>query len=179
MRQALAGIILAAGLTASCGGGGEGTVRQPQFEALYRAGKALTAATATGVTQFQFGPLRQALATEVAIAKDRAQSGAERGMVETYDQALDIYSDAATVWSAGHGPVFVSSHPEVKRIVDTYAFDGQGVGDDFHFNAETAVGVIFRQASAKVAQAESIYLGTPLAGSPVPGSDLPLIHNPR
>ena len=69
-----------------------------KYESVHRAFTALRAATETGLSYVQYGPLIQAAATEVAMVKAEVRTDKERIAVDRFDRALDAYRDAATWW---------------------------------------------------------------------------------
>jgi hypothetical protein len=75
----------------------KGTTRT--FEQVYRAGKVIEGATATGVTYVKYGELLQGLSTELSIAKDQPLNEADKKLVALYDGALVHYRVAGTLWT--------------------------------------------------------------------------------
>ena len=71
-----------------------------KFDALYRSMKSIEASTTIGVTYLKFGELLQTAATEVSIARDRAKSDVEKGIVEKFFNVLSEYQDSGIVWRA-------------------------------------------------------------------------------
>ncbi len=71
---------------------------QARYEPAFRAFVALNAATETGVTYVQFGPLIQAAATEVALISASSNGELDAAIVAELSKAVDAYADSATWW---------------------------------------------------------------------------------
>ncbi len=63
----------------------------------------------------RFGELLEKLATELSLAKDKAESLKEQRVLQGYAEVLQIYKDAAAVWDVK------ISIPEIKDIADQQA----------------------------------------------------------
>lgn len=74
------------------------TVTKATFEPLYRAGKSVQGATASGVTYTKFGELLQALSTEIGIVKDHPLNAADRRLLALYEEAFGHYQVSSTLW---------------------------------------------------------------------------------
>jgi hypothetical protein len=72
--------------------------RQRRFEPVFRAMTAIQAATETGVTWMQFGPLLLGAATEIAVVAQAAASDQERASLAELETAMSAYKDSATWW---------------------------------------------------------------------------------
>lgn len=70
------------------------------LEAMRREGQAVMSATNVGISLVQLQQALQRLATEIDLAKGKAESDGDRAEVEAYVSALDAYRDSATFWSA-------------------------------------------------------------------------------
>ena len=144
-------------------------IDQAKFEAVYRAGKSMEGATSTGVTWLKYSELMQAFATEVSIAKDKAQSTIEQELVSLYGEALIAYQDAQIVWrkKIGHDGNLGISESEMKRIVEAYPIQGAGSGSSFSFSPDQAIQTIWVRAGAKLRDANEKYTGKESNALPV------------
>ena len=73
-------------------------IDQQKVESLYRSAKAIQASLSVGLTNSRFQELRQAFATEIAIAKDKAKDDRERELVAAYAEALSTLQDSDVLW---------------------------------------------------------------------------------
>jgi hypothetical protein len=149
-------LILGAGM--ACG---RDHVDQAKFDRVYRAGKAMSSATGVGTDVLRFSELLQNFASEVSIARDKAQSTSEWELIRLYEDALKAYYDSRTIWQLklnGTDRIVNSSvSEEVKRIEEQYPIRGQGSGSGFSFKVDDAIQTIWARASAKLQVAEDIY----------------------
>lgn len=88
------------------------TIRTEIFEPVYRVAMELKSGQELGMNRAKFGELIQRLSTEVAIAKDKAESAEEQKIADGYSQVLDIYKDAAALWDVE------LRIPDYKEIAD-------------------------------------------------------------
>jgi hypothetical protein len=115
MRESLLSTILVFSLAV-----GANASEQLKFEPLYRAGKAIEGATASGVGFVKFSELTQAFTTELLVANDRAATDKERQIVALYATAAQAYVDSLTIWRAniqtsGAAEVLPNVQPLFKR----------------------------------------------------------------
>jgi hypothetical protein len=85
-------------------------IDQQKFEALYRSAKTMQASLSVGLTYVKFGELKQALATEISIAADKASSEREKALVAAYADILTTLQDSAALWEKqikDHNPELV------------------------------------------------------------------------
>lgn len=68
------------------------------YDGLWRPFLAISAATETGVSYLQFGPLVQAAATELAVLRSRPMTDAETEAGDLLASALEAYRDSDTWW---------------------------------------------------------------------------------
>src|SRR6185503_16346089 len=68
------------------------------FSALYRAGKTVQGATASGVTYVKFGELLQGFSTEMQIAKDHPLNDTDTSLLALYEKAFGQYQFSALLW---------------------------------------------------------------------------------
>ena len=76
------------------------TVADPRpevIEPVYRAATELRATQDIGMNRQRFGDLLQKFATEITIARDRAESPREQQVIQGYSDVLQIYKDSAAV----------------------------------------------------------------------------------
>jgi hypothetical protein len=69
------------------------------FAATYGAAKAISRATATGVTYDKFGELLQNLTTEIGIVKDHPLNDREKQLLALFEQVQADYQASATLWN--------------------------------------------------------------------------------
>jgi hypothetical protein len=89
--------------------------RPEVFEPVYRVATELRSAQEVGMNRRRFGELLEKLATELSLAKDKAESLKEQRVLQGYAEVLQIYKDAAAVWDVK------ISIPEIKDIADQQA----------------------------------------------------------
>ncbi len=89
----------------------------------------------------QFGELLERLATELSLARDKAESPKERQVIEGYAEVLQIYKDAASIWDVK------ISVPELKMIADervkieVSAGSTDSIMQNFHFQTALIEGI--------------------------------------
>jgi hypothetical protein len=86
--------------------------RPEVFEPVYRVATELRSAQEVGMNRRRFGELLEKLATELSLARDKAESPTEQRVIQGYAEVLQIYKDAASIWDAK------ISVPELKQIAD-------------------------------------------------------------
>lgn len=99
-------------------------LRPEVIEPVYRAATELRAAQDIGMNRQRFGDLLQKFATEITVARDRAESPREQQVIQGYSDALQIYKDSASVWDVKF------SIPELKNLADQTAKMRASVSDN-------------------------------------------------
>lgn len=92
----------------------EGKVRQEIFEPVYRVAVELKAGQDVGINREKFGGLLQKFASEISIAKDKAENSSEQRVCAGYSRLLETYKDAAKVWDVK------IEVPRIKHEADKY-----------------------------------------------------------
>jgi len=83
----------------SSSGDPDAPARHPeQLEGVYKAGRAIAAATDVGVTAIRYSELVAAMASEYSIAGDSIHDRVDRDVLASFGHALDSYRAAADVW---------------------------------------------------------------------------------
>ena len=124
-----------------------------QFERVYRAAKAIQNGTEVGVNVGRFSEMLGALTVEVSIAKQRADSDAEKALVASYTEAVEAYRDSATVWrwKLDAGVILAAYRfAELPGLAKKY---GQKPDPTGNYNAEELIQRIWSGASAKIESA--------------------------
>lgn len=155
-------------------------IDQAKYERLYRAGKAMTAATEVGVNRSDFHRLLLDLNTEVQIATDKALANASnvptKKMVLLYADAQTAYRQSESLWESvptdeykgfykNTLPIHNLAYAESLRAVYGVEFSVEKsyVGNDafvfYGFPLELPQ-LIWSKAAAQIAEAEAIYLGS-------------------
>jgi hypothetical protein len=96
--------------------------RTEVIEPIYRVATELRSAQEIGMNRRRFGELLEKLATELSLARDKADSPKEQRMIQGYAEVLQIYKDAAAVWDVK------ISVPEIKDISEQQAKDAAAAG---------------------------------------------------
>jgi hypothetical protein len=145
--------LLAAALACCVGCGG---VNQTKLEPVYRAAKAIEAGTRGGTTYANFLILTQQFGTEVAIAHDKASTGAERVVVDRYETAVPIYRDSAALWALKleHG-TFLSDYGPATTVADKLNLPREGGTID----AEAGLQATWARAAVWVTAGNAAYTG--------------------
>jgi hypothetical protein len=72
--------------------------RPELFEPVYRVATELRAAQEVGMNRPRFGELLEKFATELTLARDKAEFPKEQRVIQGYAEVLQIYKDAASIW---------------------------------------------------------------------------------
>ena len=123
------------------------------FERVYRAAKAIQNGTEVGVNIGRFSEMLGALTVEVSIAKQRADSDAEKALVASYTEAVEAYRDSVTVWrwKLDAGVVLAAYRfAELPGLAQKYGQKPQTIGN---YNAEELIHRIWSAASPKIESA--------------------------
>ena len=96
--------------------------RPEVFEPVYRVATELRSAQEVGMNRRRFGELLEKLATELSLARDKAETPKEQRVIEGYAEVLQIYKDAASIWDVK------ISVPEIKDIAEQQAKDEAAAG---------------------------------------------------
>jgi hypothetical protein len=86
--------------------------RPEVYEPVYRVATELRSAQEVGMNRRRFGELLEKLATELSLARDKAETPKEQRVLQGYAEVLQIYKDAAAVWDVK------ISVPEIKNLAD-------------------------------------------------------------
>ncbi len=124
---------------------------QTNYEPMYRAAKALKAATAVGLSSQQLGERLQEFATEVSIAADRAETPEEKALVAAHLAALDAYKDSHAVWNST-----IQSYSQVNDDLEPLVAKYKLPVTNGKF-ADGAIQVIWKAASGHVDKATALY----------------------
>jgi hypothetical protein len=92
------------------------------FEPVYRVATELRSAQEVGMNRRRFGELLEKLATELSLARDKAEAPKEQRLIQGYAEVLHIYKDAAAIWDVK------ISVPEIKDIAEQQAKDEAAAG---------------------------------------------------
>ncbi len=92
--------------------------RPEVFEPVYRVATELRSAQEVGMNRRRFGDLLEKLATEISLARDKAESPKEQRVIQGYAEVLQIYKDAAAIWDVK------ISVPELKDLADQQPTNG-------------------------------------------------------
>ncbi len=147
-------------------------IDQAKFEPLYRAAKAVQGSTSVGVNYLKFSELLQTFATELSIAKDKAQTANEKKLVEMYAGVLTDYSDSLSIWTAKN--VAVSAKQifgdliPANAILDAAARQGLPVTDEEKTSLYTgpfkwksipanSIEIVWKSAGVKQSRANEFY----------------------
>jgi len=153
-------------------------IDQAKYERLYRAGKAMTAATAIGVNSVEFNRLLREFKAEFDMAVDQAVKNPWtpllKAMMVAYQDAIAHYVQSASFWEQRHSmrdeknfkgklPVFDLADAEAIRKRYGVEFTAEemdyNLGAFYGFPLDLAQ-LIWSKAAAQIAEAEAIYLGT-------------------
>ena len=96
--------------------------RPETFEPVYRVATELRSAQEIGMNRRRFGELLEKLATELSLARDKAETPKEQRVLQGYAEVLQIYKDAAAIWDVK------ISVPEIKDIAEQQAKDEAAAG---------------------------------------------------
>ena len=111
--------------------------RPEVFEPVYRVATELRSAQEVGMNRRRFGELLEKLATELSLARDKAESPKEQPVIQAYAEILQIYKDAAAIWDVK------ISVPEIRDLADQQAKNGLATGStdllDQNMNFQNAV----------------------------------------
>ena len=86
--------------------------RPEVFEPVYRVATELRSAQEVGMNRRRFGELLEKLATELSLARDKAETPKEERVIGGYAEVLQIYKDAAAIWDVK------ISIPELKDLAE-------------------------------------------------------------
>jgi hypothetical protein len=115
--------------------------RQEVFEPVYRVATELRSAQEVGMNRRRFGELLEKLATELSLARDKAESSKEQRVIQGYAEVLQIYKDAAAVWDVK------ISVPELKDIAEQHsknlvaAGSIDGIQQNYNFGTAVSDGI--------------------------------------
>jgi hypothetical protein len=84
-----------------------------KFEALHRSAVTLSSATEVGLNLTQFLGMLQALQAEASIVAEKTTSPAERRVLDSYNDLINIYKDSYIVWQ-----VDIEAHGYSTGIAD-------------------------------------------------------------
>lgn len=147
--------LLSASLSGCSGGpSSKPTAADPRpevIEPVYRAATELRAAQDIGMNRQRFGDLLQKFATEITVARDKAESPREQQVIQIYSDVLRIYKDSAAVWDVK------LSIPDLKNLADQTARMRASVSDSND--------AILQSSAFKMAVIEGIPLNTYPEGS--------------
>jgi len=155
-------------------------IDQAKYERLYRAGKAMTAATDVGVNRADFHRLLLELNTEVQIGMDKALANASnvltKKMVLLYADAQTAYKQSESLWE------LIPTDEDKKTYKDKLPIDDLALAESLRavYGVEFTVEkryvwndafvfygfplnlpqLIWTKSAAYIAEAEAIYLGT-------------------
>lgn len=145
----------------------EKTISRSKFEPVYRASKAIQAATGTGVTYEKFGELLQALSAEIAIAKDQELNQHEVHLMKLYDEALTHYRVSSELWSAklqATNKIWKGGIPLMDTLAgvpETYDIptSPQGEFPNVFILPSNSIQIVWQKADTVVDQATEVYYG--------------------
>jgi hypothetical protein len=89
--------------------------RPEVYEPVYRVATELRSAQEVGMNRRRFGELLEKLATEISLAKDKAESAKEQRVIQGYAEVLQVYKDAAAIWDVK------ISVPELKDLSEQHS----------------------------------------------------------
>lgn len=115
--------------------------RPEVFEPVYRVATELRSAQEVGMNRRRFGELLEKLATELSLARDKAESPKEQRVIQGYAEVLQIYKDAAAIWDVK------ISIPELIDLADQEAKMHRAAGS---IEATSQALVFSRAASAGI-----------------------------
>lgn len=154
-------------LLVGCAAGG----RTPVALETYRAFKAISGATAVGVSKVRYDELLQNAATEILILSDLASSAADSAILQHYSQALDNYKDAATLWAEQistsqdewmpEGRIFLTgaiSPLVAKYQLETASHTVPRTNSQFQTVPSSSIQTVWLQAGREQASADSVLL---------------------
>ncbi len=158
-------------------GGCASGIKREKFTGLYEASRAVQSSTEVGVTPNELRGLVQKMATEVAIARDRARTDSEKQLVTAYDEALSVYTDSLELWDVisslkaqndvGLPPGALNKAPQAKRIIEKYGLRPThhgpieiGVGKPLEWDAfdSQTVRTMWSFGEEKLTRANSLFL---------------------
>jgi len=115
--------------------------RPEVYEPVYRVATELRSAQEVGVNRPRFGELLEKLATELSLARDKAESPKEQRVIQGYAEVLQIYKDAAAIWDVK------LSIPELKNLSEqhskylTTAGSLDGIEQNYNFSIAVSEGI--------------------------------------
>ena len=115
--------------------------RPEVFEPVYRVATELRSAQEVGMNRQRFGELLEKLATEVSLARDKAESPKEQRVIQGYAEVLQIYKDAATIWDVKLSIPELEdlSEQRSKNMVAAGSIDG--IQQNYHFGTAVSEGI--------------------------------------
>jgi hypothetical protein len=157
------------------------TVDQKKFEPLYRAAKTIQASQVVGVNYQKFGELLQAFATEISIARDKASSAKEEGLISKYADALLTLHDSGALWKEQiddarydfipAGRIFVEA--SIEPIVAKYSLPRRthkGSGKPWQSISSDSIQLLWSKASEQIDTANKLYYGEELVPQATPAA---------
>ena len=110
-------VLLVALISVGCSGPAAPVASKPDprpevFEPVYRVATELRSAQEVGMNRRRFGELLEKLATELSLARDKAESPKEQRVIQGYAEVLQTYKDAAAIWDVK------ISIPELKDLAE-------------------------------------------------------------
>ncbi|MBZ5500144.1 MAG: hypothetical protein LAP85_27430 [Acidobacteriia bacterium] len=144
-------------------------VDHAKFEPVYRAAKSIQAAISVGLNYQKMGELLQNFATEILIAKDKAESDMERLLVARYGEALPIFKDSLALWNEQIDSSkyewlkgYLVCEGDVAVIAGKYKLqkeekDLAGVGRKLPVIPVSSVQALWLQADLKLQEGNKIY----------------------
>jgi hypothetical protein len=154
----------------------EAAIEPKEFEAAYRAARAITSAIDVGVNYQKFSELVQNFALELSLANDNASSG-EKDVIALYTQALSTCRDAQTLWGIElrDGQAYVSgsfgatlsylkeydgnAFKTVKELRKKYSLDIRGRGPNEVIMFDRSIQQVLNVASQQFVRANDAYRG--------------------
>jgi hypothetical protein len=150
-------VLVACLLIAAC----SGTDRK-KFDATYRAGRALSAATDRGVNASRYRELVTSFEAQISIVRRRVSGPDEREIVDQYDDALKAYRAALAVWTLKleSQSEWVYSDPALDDMLKPYDIQfAAGATGLKRTSADGAMKDIWRIAKAKLEVANTTLNG--------------------
>lgn len=133
-----------------------------KFEPTYRAGNALSAATAKGVNASRYRDLVTSFEARISVVRRRATTPEERDLVDQYDEALKAYRAALAVWTLKDESrsEWIFSGPTVDELLKPFDIQfAEGVSGLKRASADGVMKEIWRIAKAKLEVANTTLNG--------------------
>ena len=139
-------VLLVALISVGCSGPAAPVASKPDprpevFEPVYRVATELRSAQEVGMNRRRFGELLEKLATELSLARDKAESPKEQRVIQGYAEVLQIYKDAAAIWDVKISIPELKDLAEERVKIEISGGSADSINQNYHFQLALIEGI--------------------------------------